>query len=160
MNVTTGKRGTWSLVSVGGYGVLFLLGLVEGTIGSFQYSWTVGPVPAAALVCCAVILATCLLAAWGMRSVSGAVLPGMAWVIASFVLSMPVANGSVIITATTPGKWYLYGGSLSVAVGVIASFAAMARWTGRSGLPGQARMTGRPGIPGATGTPPRRAGDR
>ena len=159
MNVTTGKRGPRSLVSVGVYGALFLLGLVEGTIGSFQYSWTVGPVPAAALVCCAVILATCLLAAWGMRSVSGAVLPGMAWVIASFVLSMPVSNGSVIITAT-PGKWYLYGGTLSVAAGVVASFAAMARWTGRSGRPGQAGMAGRPGIPGAAGTPPRRAGDR
>ena len=161
MNVTTGKREPWSLVSVGVYGVLFLLGLVEGIIGSFQYSWTAGPVPAAALVCCAVILATCLLAAWAMRSVSGAILPGMGWIIASFVLSMPVSNGSVIITNTTPGKWYLYGGTLSVAAGVIASFAAMARWNARTGLSGQAgRSTGRPGTTGATGTPPRRAGDR
>ena len=160
MNVTTGKREPWSLVSVGVYGVLFLLGLVEGIIGSFQYSWTAGPVPVAALVCCAVILATCLLAAWAMRSVSGAVLPGMGWIIASFVLSMPVSNGSVIITDTTPGKWYLYGGTLSVAAGVIASFASMARWTRRPGLSGQAGVTGRPGTTGATGTPPRRAGDR
>ena len=152
MNVTTGKRGTRSLVSVGVYGALFLLGLVEGIIGSFQYSWTAGPVPAAALVCCAVILATCLLAAWAMRSVSGAVLPGMGWIIASFVLSMPVSNGSVIITDTTPGKWYLYGGTLSVAAGVVASFAAMARWAGRPGLSGQAGVTGRPGTPRTTGT--------
>ena len=126
MNVTTGKREPWSLVSVGVYGALFLLGLVEGIIGSFQYSWTAGPVPVAALVCCAVILATCLLAAWAMRSVSGAVLPGMGWIIASFVLSMPVSNGSVIITNTAPGRWYLYGGALSVAVGVVLSFAGMA----------------------------------
>ena len=160
MNVTTGKRGTRSLVSVCGYGVLFLLGLVEGIIGSFQYSRTAGRVPAAALVCCAVILATCLLGAWAMRSVSGAILPGMGWIIASFVLSMPVSNGSVIITNTTPGKWYLYGGTLSVAAGVIASFAAMARWTGRAGPSGQAGVAGRPGTPGATGTPPSRAGDR
>jgi hypothetical protein len=161
MNVTTGKREPWSLVSVGVYAVLFLLGLVEGMIGSFQYSWAAGPVPAAALVCCAVILATCLLAAWATRSVSGAVLPGMGWVIASFVLSMPVSNGSVIITNTTPGRWYLYGGTLSVAAGVIASFAAMARWNARTGLSGRAGWSiGRPGISGATGTPPRRAGDR
>ena len=139
-NGTTGKRGTRSLVSVGIFGVLFLLGLVEGTIGSFQYSRVAGPVPAVALVCCAVILATCLLGAWATRSVSGAVLPGMGWIIASFVLSMPVSNGSVIITNTAPGKWYLYGGTLSVAVGVVLSFAGMARWAGRARAPGSSGM--------------------
>jgi hypothetical protein len=39
---------------------------------------------------------------------------------------MPVASGTVIITATTPGKWFLYGGTLSVVAAVIAAFAAMA----------------------------------
>ena len=145
-NGTTGKRGTGRLVTVGGYGVLFLLGAVQGVIGSFQYSRTAGPVPVTALACCAVILATCLLGAWAMRSVSGAVMPGMGWVVASFVLSMPVSNGSVIITSTTPGQWYLYGGTLSVAAGVIASIAGMIRWAGRSG---------RAGTSEATGTPPR-----
>ena len=82
--------------------------------------------PVAALACCAVILLTCLLAAWAMRSVSGALLPGMGWIITSFVLSMPAASGSVIITATTPGKWFLYGGTLSVVAAVIASFAGLA----------------------------------
>jgi hypothetical protein len=127
MNDTTGKRGTRSPVTAGVYGVLFLLGAVEGLIGSFQYSRTVGSVPVAALACCAVILATCLLAAWAMRSASGAVVPGIGWLITSFVLSMPASNGSVIITSTTPGKWYLYGGTLSVAVGVVLSFAGLAR---------------------------------
>jgi hypothetical protein len=144
-NGTTGKRGTRStvsLVSVGVYGVLFLLGLVEGMIGSFQYARTAGSVPVSALVCCAVILATCLLAAWAMRSVSGAILPGMGWIIASFVLSMPASNGSVIITNTTPGKWYLYGGTLSVAVGVVLSFALLARETRRAGETGRAGGTG------------------
>jgi hypothetical protein len=132
MNVTTGKRGARPLVTAGAYGVLFLLGAIEGMIGSFQYSRAARTVPVAALVCCAVILATCLLAAWAMRSVSGALLPGMGWIIVSFVLSMPVSNGSVIITNTTPGKWYLYGGTLSVAAGVVASFVGLARWAGRA----------------------------
>ena len=127
MNDTTGKGGPRPLVTVGVYAVLFLLGVVQGVIGSFQYGRTAGPVPAAALVCCAAILATCLLGAWAMRSASGAVLPGMGWIIASFVLSTPDSNGSVIITATTPGRWYLYGGTLSVAVAVILSFAGLAR---------------------------------
>ncbi|HEY6480159.1 MAG TPA: DUF6113 family protein [Streptosporangiaceae bacterium] len=136
MNGTTGKRGPEWPVTVGVYSVLFLFGAVQGVIGSFQYSRASGSVPVVALVCCAVILATCLLASWAMGSVSGAVMPGMGWVIASFVLSMPVSNGSVIITGTTPGKWYLYGGTLSVAAGVVASFAIMARRAGRPGATG------------------------
>ena len=156
MNVTTGKRGTRWLLSAGVCGVLFLLGLVEGMIGSFQYARTVGPVPVAALVCCAVILATCLLGAWAMHSVTGAILPGMGWVIASFVLSMPVSNGSVIITNTTPGKWYLYGGTLSVAVAVVLSFARLG-W--RAGGTGRSVGTGRSGGTGRTESQSRRAGD-
>ncbi len=152
MNVTTGKRGPLSLASVGVYGVLFLFGLVQGVIGSFQYSRSSGSVPVAALVCCAVILATCLLGAWAMHAVSGAVLPGMGWVIASFVLSMPASNGSVIITNTTPGRWYLYGGTLSVAAGVVVSFAVLARRAGRAG---GARRSGWYGRSGRSGSQPR-----
>jgi hypothetical protein len=143
MSVTTGGQGK-RIITVGVYGVLFLLGAVQGVIGSFQYSRASGSVPVAALVCCAVILATCLLSAWAMHSVSGAIVPGMGWVIASFVMSMPVSNGSVIITSSTPGKWYLYGGTLSVAAAVVLSFAGMARWAGTP------RGTG--GIRGTRGT--------
>ena len=128
---TAGKRGPEWPVVAGAYAVLFLLGVVEAMIGSFQYSRAAGVVPVAALVCCAVILVTCLLGAWATRSVSGAVLPGMGWIIASFVLSMPVSNGSVIITSTTAGKWYLYGGTLCVAAAVVASFIGAARWARR-----------------------------
>ena len=132
MKGTTGKREPAWPVTVGLYGVLFLFGAVQGLIGSFQYSRSAGSVPVAALICCAVILATCLLASWATRSVSGAVLPGIGWVLTSFVLSMPVSNGSVIITSTTAGKWYLYGGTLSVAAAVVASFIGAARWAGRN----------------------------
>jgi hypothetical protein len=55
----------------------------------------------------------------------------MGWLITSFVMSMPVSNGSVIITSTTAGKWYLYGGTLCVAAAVVASFIASARWARR-----------------------------
>ncbi len=132
MKGTSGKREPAWPVTVGLYSVLFLSGAVQGLIGSFQYSRMSGTVPLAALVCCAVILATCLLASWATRSASGAVLPGIGWIIASFVLSMPVSNGSVIITSSTAGKWYLYGGTLCVAAGVVASFIGAARWAGRN----------------------------
>jgi hypothetical protein len=125
------KRDPQWPVTVGMYAVLFLFGAVQGLIGSFQYSRASGSVPVAALICCAVILATCVLAAWATRSVSGAVLPGIGWILASFLMSMPVSNGSVIITSTKAGEWYLYGGTLSVAAAVVASFVGVARWAGR-----------------------------
>ena len=126
MNVTTGGQET-RFTAAAAYGTLFLLGAVQGLIGSFQYSRLAGSVPVAALVCCAVILATCLLAGWGMRSAGGALVPGIGWILASFLLSMPVPNGSVIITNTTPGKWYLYGGTVSVLLGVAISFGIWIR---------------------------------
>jgi hypothetical protein len=120
-----------AFVTGGAYGVLLLLGAVEALIGSFQFSWMIGTVPAAALGCCAAILLTCLLAGALMRSLGGALVPAIAWVIVSFVLAMPDAQGSVVITNTTAGKWYLYGGVISAAIGVAAAFAIWVR--GQSG---------------------------
>jgi len=132
MNVTVGGKGTRTLFSVAVYGMLFVLGAVQGVIGSFQYSWMAGPVPVAALVCCAVLLATCLLGAWAMRSVSGAIAPAAGWILAAFVMSMPVSNGSVIITNTAAGRWYLYGGTVTALAGVIISFGVLIRGQGRT----------------------------
>jgi hypothetical protein len=116
-----------AFVRGGAYGVLLLLGGVEAMIGSFEYSWMTGPVPAAALGCCAAILLTCLLAGWAMRSFAGAMVPALAWIIVSFVLAMPDAQGSVIITNTAAGMWYLYGGAVSAAIGIAAAFAIWIR---------------------------------
>ena len=91
------------------YVVLFLLGAIQGVIGSFQYSRS--PVPLVAIAFGIAIFATCVLCGWGLRSFAGGLLPAIGWIIASFVLSMPSHNGSVIITNTTAGKWYLYGGA-------------------------------------------------
>ena len=124
MNVTTGRGRTNPLVSGGVYGVLFVFGAVQGMLGSFLYSGMTGPVPLAAIAFCVAILATCLLAAWALRTVSGALVPAIGWIAASFVLSMPVANGSVVITATSPGEWYLYGGTVSVVLGGGISFGS------------------------------------
>src|SRR5579863_7422637 len=122
MGSAEGKGRRW-LAAGAVYGALVLVGAVEGLIGSFQYSHVAGPVPLAALVACLAILATCLLASWAVRSVTGALMPAFGWILASFVLSLPASNGSVIITNTAAGKWYLYGGALSTVVGVALSFA-------------------------------------
>jgi hypothetical protein len=62
-----------------------------------------------------------------MRSIAGALWPALGWFVVSFVLSMPVASGSVIITNTAAGKWYLYGGTVCALTGVGLSFVVLAR---------------------------------
>ena len=115
------------LLTGAAYAALFLAGVVQGLIGSFQYSRNA---PFGAIAFCVVLLATCLLGAWAMRSVTGALCPAAGWIITSFVLSMPVSGGSVIITNTTAGKWYLYGGTVCAVSGVGLSFAALVRGAG------------------------------
>jgi len=123
MDVVTSKQET-RVVTICGYLALLVLGAVEGVIGSFQYSHTAGSVPLASILFCLAILVTCLLGGRGMGSVTGALMPAFGWIITSFVLSMPVGNGSVVITATSPGEWYLYGGTVSVVLGVGISFGS------------------------------------
>jgi hypothetical protein len=112
------------------YAALFLAGAVQGLIGSFEYSRLA---PFAAIGFCAALLVTCLLGAWAMRSITGALWPAIGWILASFVLSMPAASGSVIIANTAAGKWYLYGGTVSSLAGIALSFGA---WVRGAGTPG------------------------
>jgi Family of unknown function (DUF6113) len=107
------------------YLVLFLLGLVQGLIGSFQYSRS--PAPFIAILLVVVIFVTCLLCGWGMQSIAGGLFPAIGWIAASFVLSMPSSHGSVIITATTAGEWYLYGGAFAAVGGASMAFILWAR---------------------------------
>jgi hypothetical protein len=109
------------------YVLLFLLGAMEGVIGCFLFSRSIGSVPVAALGFCGLILVTCLLAGAGMGSPMGALVVALGWLAVSFVLTLPTPAGSVIITNTTAGKWYLYGGAVCAGVGIAASF----RWRPR-----------------------------
>jgi Family of unknown function (DUF6113) len=116
------------------YAALFVLGVMEGLIGCFQFSYSLGPVPVASLAFCALLLVTCVAGAAGMRTAMGGVLPAIGWMAASFVLTLPTAAGSVIVTNTSAGKWYLYGGAACAATGIVASFRwrrpARSRWPG------------------------------
>ena len=109
------------LLNAAAYAALLLAGAVQGLIGSFEYSRLA---PFGAIGFCLLLLATCLLGAWALRSISGAVWPAIGWIATSFILSMPDASGSVIITNTTAGTWYLYGGTVSSLAGIALSFFA------------------------------------
>jgi hypothetical protein len=104
--------------------MLFLLGAMEGVVGCFYYS--IGPAALAAIAFDALLLATSLLAAWGMRRPAGGLMPVVGWFLTSFVLAMGTKGGSVVITNTGAGKWFLFGGSACAAAGAVAAFA---RWS-------------------------------
>jgi Family of unknown function (DUF6113) len=120
-------RGADAFTVGSAYVALFLLGLVEGVIGCFQFSRGAGPVPLAALAFCAAIFGTCLLAARGMGSPLGGLVPALGWFVAALVLSMPTAGGSVIVTSTAAGKWFLYGGAIGAGLGMALSFRGRQR---------------------------------
>jgi hypothetical protein len=110
------------LVAVAGYCVLLLLGVGEGMIGAFQYSRTLGSFPVAALAFAVGIGVTCVLGAWGMSRPLGGLMPAVGWFVAAFVLAMSTPGGSVVITGTSPGEWFLFGGGICALAGVVFSF--------------------------------------
>jgi hypothetical protein len=122
-----------AFVTGGAYALLFLFGLAQGLIGSFQFSWGIGHLPLGALGFCAAILATCLLGDAAMGSAAGALLPAIGWFLASLVLTIPTPQGSVIVTNTAAGELYLYGGSAAAAAGVIIALMR------RIGVPARGR---------------------
>ena len=121
-HATSGRRKA-VIVIIGAYVLLFVLGAMEGLVGCFHYSGTLGPVSAAALTFAAAIFATCVLAAWGMQAPTAGLMPAVGWFAASFVLAMATPGGSIVITDSATGKWFLYGGSACAAAGVVVAFA-------------------------------------
>lgn len=120
-------RDDQAFVTGGAYALLFLLGALEGLVGCFQFSREVGSFPLAAVLLAVAIGLTCVLGAAGMGSAAGALIPALGWFAVSVLLSLPTPGGSVIITNTAPGEWYLYGGSLCAAAGVVLAFVRRVR---------------------------------
>ena len=119
-------------VTGGAYLMLFLLGLLEGLIGCFQYAGIAGGVPVAALALLLVLFATCLLAGLGMRSAGAAFAVAAGWFLVAAVLSPSTGSGSVILTNTAAAMVYVYGGAV---VAVAAMVLAYLLWS----RPGAAR---------------------
>jgi hypothetical protein len=103
-----------------GYPVLLLLGAFQGLIGCFQYARS--PQPLIAIAFAVLIFVTCVGCGWGVGTFTAGLLPAVGWIIVSFVLASPRPNGSVIITGTAAGEWYLYGGALGCAAGTVTAF--------------------------------------
>jgi len=107
------------------YLALFLFGIAQGVVGAFLYG--VGPAPLAAVGLDVAILATCLLGAWGTQHALGGFTPAVGWFIATFVLASGTSGGSVIVTASSAGEVFLFGGAVGAMIGVVAGFTLWAR---------------------------------
>ena len=118
-------------ITVAAYVALFVVGLVQGLIGTFQYSR--GPAPLVPILFDLGILATCVLGSWGMRTALGGVLPAAGWLVVTVVLSSAPAGGSVIVTADLAGEWFLFGGALCAVGGAVYAFARWGRPRRRGG---------------------------
>jgi hypothetical protein len=121
--------GDGPVVKVAAYVALFLVGAIEALIGTFQYS--IGPGGLLAICFALAILGICLLGAWGMRTAAGGVLPAAGWFLVSIILGSSNSGGSVLVTNTASGKWFLFGGAVCAAAGALISFA---RWSRASVL--------------------------
>jgi hypothetical protein len=115
------------------YVALLAFGAGQGVLGAFFYNS--GPPPLAALAFDVLILATCLLGAWGTGHAAGGLAPAVGWFIAAFVLASGTHEGSVIIAATSGGEWFLFGGAISAVVGLIVGFSLWSRGGPPGGLP-------------------------
>jgi len=119
------NRGGRRTLTAVGYVMLFLLGALQGLIGSFQYSQA--PAPLIAIILAVVIFVTCVACGWGIGTFGAGLLPAVGWLAASFIIAMPRPNGSVVITASAAGEWYLYGGAIACAAGCVTAFLAKGR---------------------------------
>jgi hypothetical protein len=134
------RRG--AAVTYGGYALLLAFGLLQGLVGSFQYSR--GPAPVAAIGFALLITLTCVLGAWGMHAATGAVLPAVGWFIPTVLLTTGTQGGSVVITDTAAGKWFLFGGALCVIAACVFSALRWSRSRARRPAAGSRRSWPRP----------------
>jgi hypothetical protein len=101
------------------YGVLAVLGIMLGVIGSFEFSWQVGSVPVAAILLSLVNLVVFRAAGCGMESKLGAVIPAVLWMIILVVLSSRRPEGDLVVTGTTAGYVYMFGGAAAALAAIV-----------------------------------------
>ena len=106
--------------------MLGLFGMLQALVGAFFYG--VGPAPLAAIGFDLAILATCLIGGWGLRRPLGGVIPAIGWFIVAFVLASGTGGGSVLITASAAGEWFLFGGAACATAGLVAAMTIWSRF--------------------------------
>lgn len=124
----------YAFVTGAAYGLLIVLGALLGLVGTFQHGrlnlvlsaggGTFSRLPIGALIVAVITAGLCWLAGWGMRSKMAAVVLGVAWLIVSYLFSLPRAEGDVVIAGDLAGGVYLYGGLILVAIAMVTAPSA------------------------------------
>jgi Family of unknown function (DUF6113) len=109
------------LVTGVAYGVLLVLGALLGVVGSFQFSWTLGGFPVAALLLSLVEFAAFRLAGWTMEGKLGVGAMAVPWLIVVVTLSSRRPEGDLVVTGTTAGYIFIFGGSIAAVAAVAAT---------------------------------------
>lgn len=118
------------------YGLLAVLGVLLGVIGSFEFGWEIGPVPVAAILLSLLNLVAFLAAGWAMESKFAAVLPALLWLVVLFVLSSRRPEGDLVVTGTTAGYVYMFGGAFAAVAAVALTRSARPLLAGTPQAPG------------------------
>lgn len=106
--------------------MLGLFGMMQALVGAFFYG--APPMPVVAIGFDLAILATCLIGGWGLGRPLGGVIPAIGWFIVAFVLASGTSGGSVVITASAAGEWFLFGGAACATAGVVATTTIWSRF--------------------------------
>lgn len=106
--------------------VLGLFGIAQALLGTFFYG--AGPAPLTSIAFDLAIGGTCLLGGWGLRRPLGGVIPAVGWFVAAFVFASGTSGGSVLITASAAGEWFLFGGAASATAGMVAAITIWSRF--------------------------------
>ncbi|MEO3782405.1 DUF6113 family protein [Actinocorallia sp. B10E7] len=110
------------------YGFLALGGVFLALIGSFSFGRSL----LTALGLCALNLVAFRAAGWAAGGRGGAMIPAATWLTTAGMLSMPRAEGDVIITGGANGMIFLFGGA-AAALAATALTPATRSWL--TGLP-------------------------
>jgi hypothetical protein len=112
-----------AFVTGGAYGVLAVLGLALGLVGSFLFSGMVGPVPVAAIVFVLLNFGCFLLAGWAMGSALGALAPAVTWMVVVVLMSARRPEGDLVVTGTLPGYVFMVGGMVAALIAVVVALS-------------------------------------
>ncbi|MCO6006588.1 DUF6113 family protein [Actinoallomurus purpureus] len=115
------------LVTGVAYGLFVVLGVLLGLVGSFEFSWTAGSVPVAAILLAAADFAAFRFAGWAMESRLGVATVAVPWLIVVVLLSSRRPEGDLVVTGTAAGYIFIFGGSIA-AVAAIAATRSSRPW--------------------------------
>jgi hypothetical protein len=110
-----------AFVTGGAYGVLGVLGLALGVVGSFLYSGTVAALPVAAVALTLINLICLWMAGRAMGTPLGAVIPAATWLLVVLLMSAKRPEGDLVIAGTLSGYVFMVGGMIAALVAVVSA---------------------------------------